>query len=118
MPLIDMVFLLLIFFLVASTFAKEERQLDINLPTSSAAQPLSAPPKQLVVNIDEDGVITVNGQTYSPDGLVAMIRESVERDSNREIFIRRRSGEHPSALCQCGAHVSRRQHPGTQDRPT
>ena len=33
-PLIDVVFLLLIFFLVSSRFAEEERELDLNLPAS------------------------------------------------------------------------------------
>ena len=45
-PLIDMVFLLLIFFLVATTFAQEERKLDIQLPATATIQPLSAPPQR------------------------------------------------------------------------
>ena len=34
-PLIDVVFLLLVFFLVATRFAEEDRQLDVKLPTAS-----------------------------------------------------------------------------------
>ena len=40
-PLIDIVFLLLIFFLVATKFAEEERELAVMLPEASEAQPLS-----------------------------------------------------------------------------
>ena len=40
MPLIDVVFLLLIFFLMWSRFEKEERELPVNLPEVSQAQPL------------------------------------------------------------------------------
>ena len=36
-PVIDMVFLLLIFFLVASQFAEEERSLEVVLPSASEA---------------------------------------------------------------------------------
>ena len=54
-PLIDIVFLLLIFFLVATRFAEEDRELDVVLPTASEAQPLVVQPQQIFVNIDQDG---------------------------------------------------------------
>ena len=41
-PIIDMVFLLLIFFLVATTFHQTEREMQIALPTAAAAGPISA----------------------------------------------------------------------------
>ena len=41
-PLIDIVFLLLIFFLVATEFAKEEREMKVVLPAASEAKPLTA----------------------------------------------------------------------------
>ena len=40
-PLIDVVFLLLIFFLVTSEFEEEERRLDIVLPTATSAVPMT-----------------------------------------------------------------------------
>ena len=54
-PLIDVVFLLLIFFLVATRFAEEDQELDVVLPSASEAMPLTIEPKQLIVNIDRDG---------------------------------------------------------------
>ena len=54
-PLIDIVFLLLIFFLVATRFAEEERELDVVLPDASEARPLTSKPRELFVNIDKDG---------------------------------------------------------------
>ena len=50
-PLIDVVFLLLIFFLVATKFAEEERELDVVLPEASEAQPLTSVPKEIFVNV-------------------------------------------------------------------
>ncbi len=61
-PLMDIVFLLLIFFLVATRFAEEERELDILLPDASEAQPLTSKPRELFVNIDEKGRYFVTGQ--------------------------------------------------------
>ena len=54
-PLIDVVFLLLVFFLVATRFAEEDRQLDIKLPTAGDAQPLAMKPDGIELNIDEVG---------------------------------------------------------------
>ena len=54
-PLIDVVFLLLIFFLVATRFAEEDRELDVKLPTASQAKPLVVKPKDIELSIDENG---------------------------------------------------------------
>jgi biopolymer transport protein ExbD len=60
-PLIDVVFLLLIFFLVATRFSEEERHLDLNLPTASEATSATAPINELVINIDTDGKYFIDG---------------------------------------------------------
>ena len=68
-PLIDVVFLLLIFFLVATRFAQEDREIDVPLPDASEAMPLTIAPKELFINIDQDGRFLVNGQTLDVDEL-------------------------------------------------
>lgn len=64
-PLIDIVFLLLIFFLVATRFSEEERELDILLPDASEAQPLTSKPREMFINIDERGRYYVTGEFLS-----------------------------------------------------
>jgi biopolymer transport protein ExbD len=64
-PLIDIVFLLLIFFLVATRFAEEERELDVLLPEASEAQPLTSKPGELFINIDQQGDYYVTGKVLS-----------------------------------------------------
>jgi biopolymer transport protein ExbD len=54
-PLIDVVFLLLIFFLVATRFAEEDRELDVKLPTASEARPMIIKPRDIELSIDEGG---------------------------------------------------------------
>lgn len=59
-PLIDVVFLLLIFFMVSTTFTRET-QLSIDLPEASG--PIKqAPEEQIEILIDESGRYRVNGQ--------------------------------------------------------
>ena len=60
-PLIDVVFLLLIFFLVSSRFAEEERELDLNLPSVTEALPATAQPDEIVINVDAQGRYYIDG---------------------------------------------------------
>ena len=64
-PLIDVVFLLLIFFLVATRFAQEDRELDVMLPAASEAKPLTVQPKEMFINVDHGGRYFVDGKTLN-----------------------------------------------------
>ena len=61
--LIDVVFLLLIFFLVATRFDQEEKELSIRIPDVYKARPLTAGPRAMVVNINAEGQYIVAGDT-------------------------------------------------------
>ncbi len=54
-PFIDIVFILLFFFLVAARFAQEDRELPVQLPTAKSAVPMTMEPQVLVVGIAEKG---------------------------------------------------------------
>ncbi|MCA9031200.1 MAG: biopolymer transporter ExbD, partial [Planctomycetaceae bacterium] len=60
-PMVDVVMLLIIFFLVGTQFNKPERQYEINLPTVSDAQPLTSLPDEIIVNVSKTGEFEVNG---------------------------------------------------------
>lgn len=87
-PIIDMVFLLLIFFLVATTFQQTEREMKIALPTASAAQPISAALRELVVNVDAEGRIIVSGRTLDAEALGALVREAVAANREQKVTVR------------------------------
>ena len=61
-PLIDIVFLLLIFFLVASRFAEEDRELPVSLPSASEAMPLVKQPQEIFINIDKTGTYFIGSK--------------------------------------------------------
>jgi biopolymer transport protein ExbD len=60
-PLIDVVFLLLIFFMVTTTFTRET-QLEVSLPEASSAQAASQERDRIDILINADGQYSVNGQ--------------------------------------------------------
>ena len=67
-PLTDMVFNLLIFFMAATSFTQIEKEMAVQLPKTAPFQTMSAPPKQLVINIKADGSTVVAGKTYERTG--------------------------------------------------
>lgn len=87
-PIIDMVFLLLVFFLVATTFAREERETQIALPVSKSSGPISAMLRALVVNIDADGGIIVSGRQVEPEALRTMVEEAVAANPELKVTLR------------------------------
>ena len=88
-PLIDVVFLLLVFFLVTTRFAQEDHELDVVLPSASEAQPLIAQPKELYINIDRDGEYYVDGRNMSRDEVGEILRQAVaDNPVNQSVVIR------------------------------
>lgn len=83
-PLIDVVFLLLIFFLVtASLSEEEERQMDVQLPVASEAMPLVARPREIVVNITADGKYLTAGETVDLPRLEGILRAAAVNNPGR-----------------------------------
>ncbi|MFH0910950.1 MAG: biopolymer transporter ExbD [Planctomycetota bacterium] len=69
-PMIDIVFLLLIFFVVTYAMAQVEQEIGITLPQAEAAEEASSRIHQIVVNIAADGTLSVNRQAMSPQDLL------------------------------------------------
>jgi biopolymer transport protein ExbD len=74
--MMDMVFLLLIFFLVATRFSEQQSALDMQLPTASEALPLSVQPQEIFVNIDRDGQYFIDGQFRLAEELEHALRQA------------------------------------------
>ena len=74
-PMIDVVFQLLLFFLVASKFAEDERELKIVLPHASEARPLTTKPDLLFVNVDAQGRYFIGREEFNADGLEAKLQQ-------------------------------------------
>lgn len=93
-PVIDVVFLLLIFFLVATEYHDAERELDITLPEVAQAQPLAMTP-ELIVNITNEGRYKVAAKEYAEPELAALIAQAKKNNPQQSTLIR---GDGDSAL--------------------
>jgi len=87
-PIIDMVFLLLVFFLVATTFHQTEREMQVALPQAAFAGPISTSLREIIINVDVDGNIIVSGRTISPQDLQVLIEEAVATNPGQKVTVR------------------------------
>lgn len=82
-PLIDMVFILLIFFMVTTSFVRETG-VQIARPESSLAAPLDQ--GYLAVSIDAAGAVHIGGQILPPDSIRG-VASALEESGKRRVLI-------------------------------
>jgi len=88
-PLIDVVFLLLIFFMVSTTF-KQTTELTIDLPSASSLVKSSKDILKVEITITAEGQYVINGQTLINSELETLkqgIQEISESDNSRPLII-------------------------------
>ena len=73
-PMIDVVFLLIIFFLISSHLTRQEQQLKLPLPVAeTGAHPTQMVGPRLIVNVSEDGGVTIQDESVALEQLGARI---------------------------------------------
>ena len=93
-PMIDVVFLLIIFFLVSSHLARQETQLELDLPDAASGEPVREDEvRRVVVNVlpeqQPEGRIQIGGKVINADQLTELIDyESRRAEQDLEVRIR------------------------------
>lgn len=83
-PLIDMVFILLIFFMVSTTFVKD-MELDLERPGAQSAEQAST--KALRVYIDKDSRVHVDGNPVKSWMLQSRVKQLLGSESNGQVLV-------------------------------
>jgi biopolymer transport protein ExbD len=86
--MIDVVFLLIIFFMVATRFSELERNIDVAVPEVSQAGDTLPPPRPLVVAVLADGHMELDGQPVTPAELTAQLAAARARQGDPSVVIR------------------------------
>jgi len=90
-PMIDVVFLLIIFFLVSSHLQKQETQQELDLPqAASADHDLDQELPRVTINVLETGELVVAGRPLSRAEVVPML-SAVRRDKGDDVQVRIRA---------------------------
>jgi len=83
-PLIDMVFILLIFFMVTTTFVKDLK-IDLERPKASTAQRAST--KAIRVHIERNGALYLDGRPVKLWMIQTRIRDELKTDRGRPVLV-------------------------------
>ena len=83
-PLIDMVFILLIFFMVSSTFVKDMK-LDLNRPGASSASRASS--KVIRVYIDNTGASYIDAQPVKTWAIQGKLRDMMRSSTEKSVLV-------------------------------
>jgi biopolymer transport protein ExbD len=87
-PMIDMTFLLLIFFMVTSKLSKEQVKIDIALPKASAARVPDDLENRDIINVDAEGQFHIANNPATKEQLKAHLAQRFEANPPLKIYYR------------------------------
>lgn len=87
-PMIDVVFLLLCFFVASQVFSQWEAEIDITLPTARTSEVPQRLPGEIIVNIVKSGETMVNGRVLDEAALAGMLKRLSELFPGQPVLLR------------------------------
>lgn len=73
--MMDIVFLLLCFFITSSVFSQWECEVNLTLPSAKSGQSATRLPGEIILNVSRDGTVTVNQRTFRGEELDALLKK-------------------------------------------
>ncbi len=86
--LLDVMFILIIFFLATTTFQQDERDIKVNLPESAEGQALSSAAKVIVINVRADGTYVMASQEITVEAMKTALFNAIQTDPQQKVLIR------------------------------
>tara|TARA_R110002049_G_scaffold2750_2_gene21345 strand:- start:33122 stop:33541 length:420 start_codon:yes stop_codon:yes gene_type:complete len=87
-PMIDVVFLLVIFFMVGSKFSEAESRMNVSVPSVGQLQSIARMPDERVVEVTSDGVIALDGQSVTIEQLAAELQIQHQNYPGLKVVVR------------------------------
>ncbi len=97
-PMIDIMFLLLIFFMAASIFVQWETKVGITVPTAESGKRGSRQQGEIVINLDTEGHIFVNEVEMSQERLESLLAQVVSEFRDQPVIIRADAKTHHESV--------------------
>ncbi len=86
--MIDVVFLLLCFFITTSVFSQWELEVDIALPTAQSAKMPDRLPGEVIINLDREGRVTINQREVTREDLADRLARLAQFFPGQSVVIR------------------------------
>ncbi len=87
-PMIDIVFLLIIFFMVGTKFTELEQKIPVSVPQVKQTGTLTEAPQRRVINVHRDGSISLDGEAMDQPGLYDRLNGAVKEYRDLGVIVR------------------------------
>jgi len=87
-PMVDIIFLLLIFFIAAAVYSQWESKLEIKVPTADSGLDRARYPGEAIINIDKNGKYFLNSVEYSAERLENLLGRLSKTYPDQPVVIR------------------------------
>lgn len=87
-PMVDILMVLLVFFIVTWNFALSENELDVRVPTAAKANEPQPYVGQVVINVKANGTIVVNRQQKSAAELLEQLKKLAQLYPDQAVIVR------------------------------
>ena len=87
-PMVDILLVILVFFIVTWNFALSENELDVRVPTASKANEAQPYVGQVVINIAANGTVIVNRQPKSSSELLELLKKLSQLYPDQAVIVR------------------------------
>lgn len=94
-PMVDVMFLLLIFFMVSSIYYQLEKNLEVKVPKAESGSDVDRANVELIINIDKKGSYFVNNIKMDIDGVREILSDIVNKFNQSQPIIIRCDKETP-----------------------
>lgn len=86
--MMDVVFLLLCFFVTSSVFSQWEYEVDLTLPSAQSGHSSTRLPGEIILNVAQDGRVTVNGRVLQGDALDRLLGQVAGYLPDQPVIVR------------------------------
>jgi biopolymer transport protein ExbD len=86
-PMVDIMFLLLIFFMVSSIYYQLEKNLEVKVPRAESGVSSERSPGELIINVDKKGSYYINNIKQSLESVEELLRDVVKKHNQTQPVI-------------------------------
>lgn len=87
-PMIDIVFLLLIFFIVTWNYARKEREIDVSVPTAESGESKPRSAGEIIINVKKEGSVVINSEIITKESLLEKLTRISEVHQDQAVILR------------------------------
>jgi biopolymer transport protein ExbD len=86
--MVDILLVLLGFFMLTWSFARQERELDVQMPTAGESKEQRRSVGEVIINVKSDGTLVMNRRPMSPEALLAALSQVAKLYPDQAVVLR------------------------------